>query len=503
MKQRYGSFGFHQLLNKDRRKALTAAQNRGGEATRRGKNSTLLAVVLFLMALCPAKAQVVGDTTLPIGGRSQVTGNPNFQIDGGTRQGGNLFHSFSQFSVPTGGSALFNNAPDVQNIISRITGGSISSIDGMIQTLGTANLFLINPNGIVFGPNASLQIGGSFLASTGRSVKFDDGSEFSATTPQSGSLLTVSVPIGIQFGSMPQSIRVNGSGLAVQPGKTLGLLGGDLTIAGGTLAAAGGTTLEALSGRIELGSVGSNSFVSLTPVTQGFALGYGGVQTFQQIQIAEGAFIDAENASDFTQGGDIQVQGRQVQLSEGSQVVTTTTVQPGGTLTVNATDTVELSGTDSSGIFNTGLFNRTSGEGAAGNLTINTRDLIVRDGALISASTSRIGSGGNLTLNASKSVVVSGVSASNSALFSGISVASNRNATGTAGNLVINTSTLSVADGGQVSASTFGRGQGGNLTVNASVIQLTGGSNTLVSGLFAQAGSSTGNNANASGRGET
>lgn len=85
----------------------------------------------------PIAAQVIPDDTLPAGERAQVTGDPDFQIDGGARRGGNLFHSFRQFSVPTGGSASFNNAADVQNIFNRVTGGAVSNIDGLIRANGS------------------------------------------------------------------------------------------------------------------------------------------------------------------------------------------------------------------------------------------------------------------------------------------------------------------------------------------------------------------------------
>jgi filamentous hemagglutinin family protein len=162
----------------------------------------------------------------------------------------NLFHSFREFSVPTGGRAFFKNADTIQNIFTRVTGGSISNIDGILKANGSANLFLLNPNGIIFGPNASLNIGGSFLGTTANSINFADGTSFSATNPQANPLLTISIPTSLQFGANPGQI-VNQSAIVsaqkdsgqgnekpiglkvVSPGQTLGLVGGDVVLPGG------------------------------------------------------------------------------------------------------------------------------------------------------------------------------------------------------------------------------------------------------------------------------
>ncbi len=134
------------------------------------------------------------------------------RITGGERVGNNLFHSFEEFSIPTGAEAIFENAEDIENIFTRITGSDVSFIDGLFKTQGGANFFLLNPNGIVFGENARLDVGGSFTASTADSVVFADGNRFAVNDPNQKPLLTINQPIGLAFWRDNGSITVNGSG---------------------------------------------------------------------------------------------------------------------------------------------------------------------------------------------------------------------------------------------------------------------------------------------------
>ena len=157
----------------------------------------------------PSVAQITSDGTV----NTQVNQNGNVsEITQGETRGSNLFHSFQDFSVTTGNEAFFNNANDISNIFSRVTGGNISNIDGLIRANGSASLFLINPAGIVFGEGASLDIGGSFYGSSASSILFEDG-EFSAADLDNPPLLTVNAPIGLSFRDNPGDI-VNRSDFA-------------------------------------------------------------------------------------------------------------------------------------------------------------------------------------------------------------------------------------------------------------------------------------------------
>ncbi|MBW4666734.1 MAG: S-layer family protein [Cyanomargarita calcarea GSE-NOS-MK-12-04C] len=433
-------------------------------------------------------AQITGDNTLGAGSsvitpNITINGIPSDRIDGGARRGANLFHSFREFNIEQGRGAYFTNPPLVKNIISRVTGANASNIQGKLGVLGGADLFLINPNGIIFGPKASLDVKGSFLATTASAIKFADGKEFSATIPLQTPLLTVSVPVGLQFGSAPKSI-INESqainnrepvGLQVRPGKTLALVGGDIILPSGNMTASGGTSAD--GGRIELGSVAGNNLVTLNPTNKGWVLGYEGIENFLDIKLSQLAIINANGNG----SGDIQIQGRNVSLTDGSRIQANTLgSKPGGNLVVNASDSVEVIGTSADGEEPTRFTTRTSGDGAAGALTITTKKLTLKDGGVISTtatSRNRKGTAGNLTIRASKSVELLGerIRETPEETFQSRLV-TNTYGGGSAGDLNITTGKLIIKDGGQIFAGTQSRstGSGGNLTIIADSIEVIG-----------------------------
>ena len=468
-------------------------------------------LTVFIDNRAIAQSNIVPDSTLGNESSRVITnyqGDSTEFLTGGATRGSNLFHSFKELNVSEGRKALFlSPSNNIQNIITRVTGGNSSQILGTLET-SNANLFLINPNGIVFGENATLNIGGSFVASTAEAVNFADGKTFSATATQTEPLLTVNVPLGLQFGKTRGDIQVQGN-LEVPLGETMALLGGNIIL--------DNAFLKAESGQIALGGVDDIGTVILKLDDVNQPLSFPNQLEFADVLLKNNTLVDVNGSG----AGKVQLQGKKINLSDASQVRAITlgsqdgrgisvkakqfTVQDGstvvtatrskgagGSISVEVSGFVQIIGSvvnsdDEPFTIPSGLFSETWAEGKAGDLSIETEQLIVENGANISSGTRRSskGDGGRLTINASNIVKVVG---SSSGLFT------QTLGSGDAGSLTINTQKLIVEDGSQVSAGTqtASRGNAGNLTINASdSVTLSGTAieaNDIVikSGLFAQ-----------------
>jgi len=436
------------------------------------KLSPLRVGVLFCLSFTsPTAAQIVPDATLPVNTLITPQGNTGL-IEGGTTKGSNLFHSFDQFSVNTGGTAYFSNNSGIQNIIGRVTGNSISAIDGLLRTNGAANLFLLNPNGVIFGPNASLNLGGSFLGTTANTIIFADGTHFSATNPQPTPLLTVSMPVGIEFRGNPGGIFVQGTGhtligedfrpvvgagnsagLRVQPGSNLVLLGGDVTLGGGLLTAPGG--------QIEIGSV-DNGVVGLNPANSNWVLDYNQVSAFRDIRLSTRALVDASGFS----SGSIQLQGRRVSLADGSVVlIQNQGLLPSGKLRVNASDSLSLSGTDPIARIPGSIRTEAVALGQGGDIEISTPKVSLTTGGAVITTTYSGAKAGDINLSVPSSVEVIGSSPRTVRTLSNIN--SLTFSSGPAGNISVQTGRFTAREGGVLLSVTAGSGLGGDVTVNA------------------------------------
>lgn len=201
-------------------------------------------VVLSLAPVAPAAAQLIPDNTL--GRESSVVtpvGPTGDRIDGGAARGSNLFHSFGEFNVDAGRSVYFSNPQGIENIMTRVTGGNASNIFGILGVLGEANLFLVNPNGMLFGPDASLDIKGSFYGTTGEGIKLGENGLFSARDLDLSKLLQVR-PSALFHNALAKHMATlnNQAHLAVSKGEHLVLHGGEVTNSG-SLTAPGGTVM--------------------------------------------------------------------------------------------------------------------------------------------------------------------------------------------------------------------------------------------------------------------
>ena len=393
--------------------------------------------------------QITSDETT---GTTVTSDGNNFTIQNGTRNDGNLFHSFQDFSVPSGGSAFFNNGNDISNILSRVTGGNISNIDGLIRANGSANLFLINPAGIIFGEGASLAIGGSFYGSTADSILFGDG-EFSAVNNLDAPILTINAPIGLNFRDNPSDIVTNGSEnaidiadfslLAVAEDQSINLIGGNINLNNTTLFAPGGNIglggLEA-AGTVTLNENGGLSF------PENIARGNISLDNSQVIT----------NLSNDGEGGSINLNANNIELLNASFLQTGIDADLGfvdaqaGDINIDATGAIDISG---GSIFNQ-VFAGSIGD--AGNISIKANSLAFSQ-VQLSSTTFGEGNAGKILIdvNATAELI-------NSNIFSQVS----NTAIGDGGTITVNTTNLSLLDGSQITAGVFGTGNAGSIAVN-------------------------------------
>ncbi len=443
-----------------------------------------------------ASAQITPDKTLPNNSTIRLDGNIHI-IENGTQRGGNLFHSFKEFSVPTGGRAFFNNATDIQNIFSRVTGGSVSNIDGIIKANWTANLFLINPNGIVFGKNASLNVGGSFVGTTANAIQFGNQGFFSASEPNTSALLTVN-PSALFYNQIAAGASIqnsstapagvtptglNTSGLRVPDGKSLLLVGGDITMDSGRLRAYGGL--------VELGGLAATGTVGLGVDGNNISLSFPTVSTKASVSLINGANVNVSAAG----GGSITVNASNLNITGGSSLIAGIAPSLGsvgakaGDITLNATGDIKIDGIGS--VITNNVQRQSIGYG--GNITLSSNSLSLTNGAQLQAITYGQGDAGNVIINATKSVFLD-----HSSIFSTVgdvfSTPEQRNAIkGNGGNIQITTPQLSLTNGAQLAASTSGQGNAGTIKVNAAAnVTISGKNSNYNSGLYVDSQSKTG-----------
>ncbi|MEO0407750.1 MAG: filamentous hemagglutinin N-terminal domain-containing protein, partial [Cyanobacteria bacterium P01_A01_bin.135] len=430
---------------------------------------TIRVGLVSLLTLCVAgpawgQSRIVPDDTLGAE-RSlvfeNVGGTPNEVIDGGARRGQNLFHSFEAFNVSEGRGAFFFSPDGLENIFSRVTGGNASNILGMLGTFAfggaTPNLYLMNPNGILFGSNSSLDVGGSFAAVTADGIQFGERGVFSAARPAVPSgLLTVDPSAFLFSGAAGEIVNrsVVPDGLRVPNGENLLLLGRDVEVRG---------DLSAFGGRIDVGAVGTVSAVGLRA---------DGALTFPQ-QLERGDVIFTDGALvrvALDDAGDIAVTAQNINILEGSVLAAGIAIDSGkaqsqaGDITLDASEAVRVvRGDDAPGIQNIVSQNVT---GSAGNIEIMANVLEVRGGAGLVASTLGQGNAGSVIISAADQVTFAGTS-EDGQFISGASSQVAETGIGAGGNIEITTGVLEMRGGAQLAASTSGQGDAGSVIISA------------------------------------
>ncbi|MBD3885452.1 filamentous hemagglutinin N-terminal domain-containing protein [Phormidium tenue FACHB-886] len=411
----------------------------------------------------PMQAQLNLTPDSTAGSRVESINATTDRIIGGTRpqNGANLFHSFSEFNVPEGRAAVFAAPDGVQNILSRVTGSDPSDILGTLGAEGTANLFLMNPNGILFGRNARLDVGGSFVGTTATAIQFGTQGFFAASAAAPSPLLTVS-PSALLFNQITTAnpaIVNRAANLQVPDGRTLALVGGQVRLEG--------STLRALGGGIELGGAIAPGVVGITADDTQLNLSFPDSLPRADVSIANDSELDVRAANN----GNIAIYADDLNISGGSSLQSGNafTERVGGSqageIVLNATGATRLS--DRSQIINQVGYPVPQTIGNNGNIRITTGSLLVSGGSIVESSTFGRGNAGDIEIVARDRVLLDGFvpSGENEIQSSGVVSIVYNTAQGQGGDIRIRANSVAVRDAAAISAFSFGQGNTGDIEI--------------------------------------
>jgi filamentous hemagglutinin family protein len=493
-----------------------------------------------LLTAAPVQAQIVTDGS--VGPKVSLRGGEiEIGANLGTRRGDNLFHSFEKFGIAPGQTAIFTGPGTIRNVISRVTGGEVSNIDGTLRsTVGQADLYFVNPAGVMFGPNARLDVPEAFHVSTAHELRLSDGTRFSAMD-KTGSGLTVASPEAFGFlDKAPGRIVVNASNLIA---SKLSLIGGDIDVNGSdpdngnvTLngsplslsSAEAGTQVKVVNGNIEPERMGTIRITNSANI--------GG-----PIRIRAGTLV-LENSTIYISDSEypdtaVDLQAKSIDIGSSNIIVNTVFPTRSETITITA-DNLKLrdfasinSGTYSdadggnvivragnlsiidSGIYSDAASNST---GHGGRVDIVSDTMELRDGGVISSGTAGPGNAGAINVQVGHLLISDGAITANStgSLFSFPAGSTNpaerhdliaivpfseldstltsieedfHRPTGTAGQVTIKANTIELRSGGLISSSTSTNGNAGIVDVQANRLLISGDGAQAFTGIISSA----------------
>ncbi len=374
--------------------------------------SRYLYIVSFISLLASTVyADIVTDGTV---GEAQTLNGPAFVIPEslGSRTGANLFHSFQRFNIANGEQATFTGSASIANVVSRVTGGQISNINGLLRsTIGQSDFYFLNPAGVLFGANAQIDVPGSFYLSTADELRFADGSVYSASNP-AASTLTIDQPEAFGFlDDQTANIVIQQSNLGLTTGKTFSVSSNEILI--------DSTQIQIDAGNVQLLSIG-NEALQITVSGDAFSPVQGNL-------IISNSTVDVSGAGAgqvLIRSGASQISGSTVSadnlgvidadLNKGIDVIATTLDIDGSQLTantigqgLNAADiTLKVNGKLS--ISNaSGIGSLVASDGNAGNILINGEEILIdTEAAVVNNVLNGSGSTGAINIIASGTLLI-------------------------------------------------------------------------------------------------